>query len=189
MSPVDVVAAGAALEPKETPVPTGPTSPLDLLRGKRPALQEKLFLDLAVPRWDEQLPGRKLWVRYRPGNPALFSAALARRERENDEAQRRSGRGDPDWSVKANADVLVDACVAVYDLPADEHPPEGELPPGDYPTFGSEGLSDALGTSHNAVETALSLYVTKGDLLLAASQLMNWSGQTSEEVTQGFLAR
>lgn len=190
MAEVTVVAEGeevpSAGEPAE--VPAGPQSPLALLRGKREQLEKALFLDLAIPRWEEVL-GRKLWVRFRPGNPNVLTAAMTKREKAHLQAVAKNPKaGDKDWLTRANADLLVDACVAVYDLAPDEEPPEGDLPPGDYPTFSSSELSDALGATHNAVDTVLKAYGTGADVLLAATQLLNWSGQASQEASKGFLS-
>lgn len=165
----------------------GPQSPLDLLRGKRPEMEKSLYLDLAVPRWEEVLGGRQLWVRYNPGNPAYFASSMEKREVNYRKAVKDGKHGDPDWMTKANADVLVAACVAVYDLASGEEPPKGDLPPGDYPTFSSPELSEALGASKSAVATVLKVYGTDGDVLIAVNQLMDWSAKASEEGDKSFL--
>ena len=179
---VKVVAEGEEEEPVVT---AGPQSPLALLRGKRDELVAGLHLDLAVPRWDDVLEGRQLWVRYRPANPNVFAEAMERREKKHKEAKAKGTVGDPDWMTKANADLLVSACEAVYDLPDGEEPPD--TLEGDYPTFTSEELSEALGASRNACDTVLKLYATGADVLLAATQLLNWSGQASKEADRSFL--
>jgi hypothetical protein len=168
----------------------GPQSPLGILRGKRADLQETLFLDLQVPRWDDII-GRAIWVRYRPGSVALLNKGMERRKDAFDKAQRNGKGGDPDWLQKANADMLVEACVAVYDLAIGEEPPTGALPVN-LPTFGSRELSEALdspGAScpRNAVGTCMYLYGTPDDVLLAADQLLRWSGQASKEADRSFL--
>lgn len=158
----------------------GLRSPLDLLRAKRTVLKAGLFLDLAIPRW--QADGRQLWVRYTPCSPALYSTSADRRR----DAWK---KGDPDWMLRVNADLLVDSCVAIYDLPVGEDPPEGELPKlaDPYPTFSSEALSESVGAPRNAAETCVSTYLTEGDLIMAANQLLEWSGRASKKVDERFL--
>lgn len=184
MAEVTVTAAPA--ETAEAPDTVAQPSVLSLLRAKREQLEAQMHKDLAVPRWDEVLPGRTLWVRYRPADPMLFAAASQKREKQHREAVAKGGQGDPRRAVKANADVLVAACVAVFDLPAGESPP-AELD-DDLPTFASSELSEALGAPQNAVETCLKLYLTDGDVLVAGTQLMEWSGQASKEAGADFLA-
>lgn len=185
MSAVTVTAVPeVAAEPEPTDVPVAPTV-LSLLRTKREQLERQMHKDLAVPRWDDVLDGRRLWVRYRPADPMKFAAATQRREKAHRDDVAKGGRGDPRRMVKANADILVDACVAVFDLPVGEEPP-AELD-GDLPTFASPELSEALGAPKNAVDTVLKLYATDGDVLVTATQLMEWSGQASKEAGDAFL--
>lgn len=162
----------------------GPQSPLEILRGKRPAAEKLLFKDLKVPRWEETI-GRSLWVRYKTANPALQALAAQKREKNHLSAVAKSKHGDPDWATKANADMLVDACLAVYDLPIDEEPPK-ELPTN-LPTFSSPELSESLGAPLSAVATALAVYLTDADLILAAQQLLDWSGELSKDAGKDFL--
>ena len=177
----------AAEQPEEEPseASQSPQSPLDLLRGKRQELDATLHLDLAIPRWDEVL-GRRLWVRFGPGNPNVFTAAMEKREKAHRAAVAKGQLGDPDWMTKANADLLVSACEAVYDLGLDEEPPKGDLE-GEYPTFSDPALSEALGAQRSAVDTCLKAYGTAADLLVAAAQLLAWSGVASQEAQVDFL--
>lgn len=193
MSGVTVVPEGHEPEPAQDEAPlvaAGPQSPLALLRGKREAFDKKLHHDLAVPRRDELVPGYRLWVRYGPADPGVYTAALQRRETAHKAAVAKGQAGDPKWQVKANADLLVDACEAVYFLPEDEEPPEGDLPTppeGEYATFASRELSELIGAPLNAAATALKLYATSADLLLAAAGLLEWSGEVSQEADRSFL--
>jgi hypothetical protein len=186
MAGIQVVAEGevpAGVIPEPTPaaetpaVHAGPQSPLALLRGKREELRAKLYLDLAVPRW--QVAGRQVWVRYAPGSPSGLSTNA-------DRFKAADKPGGSDWQIRANADVLVKACIAVYDLAIGEKPSEGDLV-GDFPNFGSESLADALGTANNAIDTCIATYLTEADLLLATSQLLDWSGQVSKKADEDFL--
>lgn len=146
-------------------------------------MEKGLYLDLPVPRWEQF--GQQLWVRYRPANPALFMADIEKREKAHATQNAANKRGDPDRLIKANADLLVRSCDAVFTLPLDQQPPK-ELP-DDYPTFGSPELSEAVGAVQNAVETARSVYATDGDLMLAAQQVLEWSGTATKKADDDFL--
>lgn len=190
----EVVAEGSAPSvPVSEPITiAGPQSPLALLRAKRDTSLKGLYIDLAVPRWEEEI-GRTQWVRYKPSNPALFAQTINRMEREFQQANaNKPGSGDPEWTTRANADVLVKACIATFDLDIGEDPPA--MLPTDitFPTFSSTDLSDALAEFRTAraghpvivkgaIATARALYWTDGDLMLAAGQLNEWSGQWSKK--------
>lgn len=180
---MQVVAAGEqpAVDAVETPSgqPAAARSPLAALRGARERLDATLHLDLVVPRWEQVLDGRRLWVRYRPVDPTQFLTAIEKRQKQ---AQR-----DPQWRVKAHADALVAACVAVYDLPADVEQPPADLDLTDCPTFGSEDLSDVIGAPASAVETCRRVYATDGDLMAAVDQLLEWSGRAAPKAEADFL--
>lgn len=161
-----------------------PRSPLEILKGYRAKIKARLHFDLAVPRADEVLGGNVVWVRYTPADPAFLSDALRKREEAFRAARKKSPQGgDPDWATKANCDLLVKCCLGVYFLEPGELPPEGDLPP-DLPTFGDPELSDILEAPHNAVATVRALYSTNADILIAANQLLGWSGQASKEAEE-----
>lgn len=187
---MEVVAADAAQdgdsEVQEEVASSTASSPLELLRGKRAQLDAKLYLDLAVPRWDDLL-GRRLWVRYRPGDAEALQAAVEKRENNHRKAVAAGKQGDAHRVTKANADFLVKACVAVYDLPLDAEPPKELSGLEDYPTFGSEELSEAVGSPKNAVDTARKVYATDGDLMVASAQLLEWSAQATPKAESDFL--
>jgi hypothetical protein len=174
--------------------PVGPQSPLEALRGRRGDLERTLFKDLQIPRWDSVL-GRALWARFGPADLQLLNRQLDKRKESYDKAVKAMKTGDPDWLAKANADMLVDACIAVYDLAIDEEPSQ-VLPPN-LPSFSSRELSEALdyvdgtGQKHecprSALGTCMFLYGTTSDLLVASQQLTVWSGQASREADEAFL--
>jgi hypothetical protein len=190
--PIDEPDSAQLTVEERTEAKVGPQSPLSLLQGKRQELERELFYDLQIPRWD-QILGRALWVRFKPASAPLLDAAINRR-RENHERATKAGKmGDPDWLIRANADMLVDACIAVYDLALGEEPPTEPLPEN-LPTFASSELSEALDTPgnpcpRNAVGTCLHLYGTSSDVLMASQQLLLWSGQASKEADRSFLTQ
>jgi hypothetical protein len=167
------------------PESEGPKSPLELLKGKREALDAELYLDVPVPRWEKVLGGRQLWVRYKPGDPALFNTTIEKREQKHRQAMKGGAQGDPHYVAKANAEFLIDACLAVYDLAIGEKPPKNL--PEELPTFSSPELSEALGAGRTAISTVLKVFGTEGDVMLAASQLLAWSGQVQADGDESFL--
>lgn len=184
----DDLAAADAADEAPIEIPEGsPQSPLDLLKGKRAAAQKRLHIDLAVPRWEDVL-GKSIWVRYGPANVALWSASQQRRESQHLAAKKKGQPGDPDWAIKANADLLVDACQGVYFLEPGEQPPHDQELPADLPKFSDPELAEALDIQPgNAVRTALGLYQTGADLLMASNALLGWSGEASKEADEAFL--
>jgi hypothetical protein len=187
---MEVISADATSEPAPTEddklVVPGPQSPLALLRSKRAEMDKGLFLDLAVPRRDEAL-GVRLWVRYKPGDPAVLASSVEKREKAHASKVSSGMKGDPDRMLKSNADFLVDACSAVYTLPIDEEPSTEGLTDGEYPTFSTPELSEALGAGPSAVETCRKLYATPGDLMVAANMLLDWSGKFVPKADKDFL--
>lgn len=161
-----------------------PQSPLDVLRGNRKKLDATLYIDLAVPRWEEVI-GNTIWIRYKAANPAVLYEARAKFEAHHLAKKKKDGRGDPDWEIRANAQMLVEACMGVYFLEPGEKPPD-ELP-GDLPTFGDPELSISLDAPKSAIATVMKLYGTNGDVLLAANQLLLFSGETSQEASEAYL--
>lgn len=182
------LAAEAEEAHANAPALVGPQSPFALLAGKREGAIAKLFIDQAVPRWEDEL-GRTVWVRFKPSNPAFFGQAVERREKAHQTALRKGGpnaKGNPDRVIDANADLLAECCIAVYDLAIDEEPPD-ELD-GTLPDFRSTELSEALGVPNaGAAATVRALYLTDGDLLIASGELMEWSGKLSKQAHADFL--
>lgn len=187
VSEEELAAVADPVELDDTEAPEGtPQSPLDILKGRRAQLQAKLHIDLAVPRWDDII-GCSIWIRYGPADLSLWSNAQQKRETAHIALKKKNGVGDPKWAVKANADVLVDACRGVYFLEPGEKPPEGDVP-DDLPTFSDPELATALDIQPgNAVRTVLGLYGTDGDLLMAANALLGFSGEASKEADSDFL--
>jgi hypothetical protein len=148
----------------------------------------ELHIDLAVPRW-EDIIGATLWVRYKPSNPALYAMTIDRLRGEFQDANaNKPGSGDPEWTTRANADVLVKACIAIFDLPIGEMPPDVLPTHITYPTFASTELADTLEIPQgSAIATARALYLTDNDLTLVTQQLFEWSGQLSKKTGDSFL--
>jgi len=178
---VDGNGSGANAPEQELAPPMGAASapasfdsPLLSLRARRAEIVDNLWVDLRVPRWDNP----KIFVRYAPVSAVKLNTAIERRRKE---------KGD-DWSLLANADMLVDSCIGIY----------GELddgtqislrdgdPSGKWTTFDPD-LAKALGVEvERAVDTVRSLYLTEGDLIDASNKLFRWSGIAGDEADEAF---
>lgn len=178
--------------PAPTPAPpvraaTG--SPLLALRDRRKALQDKLFIDLQVPRWGED-GGPRVYVRYGPANTSWYA----------DEAQKiqKMSRKPTDWMTKLNANLLVRACVGVFAVEGEDPlSPEDTRtkfslrdgdPTGEWTKFDTD-LAYSLGLDEgtaSAIAVCRELFFTDADLATAAQQVLKFSGIRTEEDQQGF---
>lgn len=156
-----------------------PDTPLRSLKAKRSKMLNKLQLTLQVPRWDDP----EIFVVYKPIETA----------RTNEATIKRSESKDPDWLVKANADMLCQACSGIYAI-FDKDGVKRSLNLED--EFGAwtkfdQNLSENLdlpqwGTVTKAVDVVRAIYPTDGDLIAAAEELSNWSGLQSTQVDEDF---
>jgi hypothetical protein len=162
----------------EAPVPK--RSPLLSLKERREELQSKLFIDLPVPRWGEDI---EIVVRYGPVKNEVVDKSLEQR-------QRQMPRG---WSIWTNADVLVDSCIEIYAI-VDNDGVRRSLRVGEEfgpftrfdPALGENlGLSPVIATT--AAHICRALYQTDGDLLMAANALFAWSGESTEKLDEDFI--
>ena len=190
--PMDAAPQAAPIAPLPDVAPTvthtGQGSPLASLRARREALQEKLYLDLKVPRWDDD-GGPAIYVRYNPSSPAFLGKTI-------EKAKKQKPRPD-DWMVNANADALIQSCVAVFAI-EDGTPPEKATreqqlslrdgdPAGDWTRFDPDlGFSLGVEGVQSARAVVRKLYFTEGDLLAAASRLVEWSGVAAPEADEDF---
>jgi len=190
--PVDAAPQAAPIAPLPDPppavTPTGQGSPLASLRARREALQEKLYLDLKVPRWDDD-GGPAIYVRYNPSSPAFLGKTI-------EKAKKQKPRPD-DWMVNANADALIQSCVGVFAIEDGTSPEkatreqmislkDGE-PTGDWTRFDHElGFSLGVEGVQSARAVVRKLYLTEGDLLAAANKLVEWSGVAAPEADEDF---
>lgn len=176
----------AAPEPHVGAPPVPSDSPLADLRKRRQAALETLYLDLKVPRWDED-GGPAVYVRYAPIDPAAAIKAVQKRSK---------ARPRPDdYQLLATIDVLLGACRGVYAVEGD--PADGQVtryslrdgdPYGEWTRFDHD-LANTLGIEHErAVDIVRGLYFTDGDILGAYAQLSEWSGLTAQtQADEAFL--
>jgi hypothetical protein len=157
-------------------VPVIEATPLIALRQRRQELIDEMYMDLRVPRWDNP----EVYVRFKPVSASRLNTAIERRRKQKAE----------NWSILANADMLVDACVGVYasfdggqtqySLRLDDA--EGSWTKFDHDLAAALGLEDAK----SQAETCLGLYLTEGDLIDAANRLFKWSGIVVDEADETF---
>jgi hypothetical protein len=158
------------------------------------------FVDLPVP----DVEG--VFVRYR-ALPAKSLDAIADRYSPPSNGQRNRPRRRPDRDpavLSASIDVLVDACVGVWELSEDDHGEpvgiavaegfSGHLSrdedgrwqlSGELPTFSDPELAEELGLDPDdtsAGATVRALYVAEGDLIGASDAVVTHSGTSGEDL-------
>jgi hypothetical protein len=150
-------------------------TPLISLKNRRTEIVNEMYIDLQVPRWTEP----EMYVRFKPISAVKLSNAIDRRRKQKSD----------DWSLLANADMLVDACIGVYakvdgfdrklSLRHDDHD-------GEWTKFDPD-LAKALGVeADRAVDVCRALYLTEGDLIDTANRVFRWSGIANEEADEAF---
>jgi len=151
-------------------------SPLAALRARREQLVNELYLDIKIPRWDEP----ELFVRFKPVSAVRLNNAIERRRKQ---------KGD-DWSILANADMLIDCCIGVYATLEGNHDEKFSLrendPHGTWTKI-DQDLAKALGIeAERASDVCVNLFFTEGDLIDVANKLFKWSGIAGEEADETF---
>ena len=160
--------------------PTSRVSPLGSLQARRKEIQEKLFIDLKVPRWISP----EVVVRYKALEPTELTKLL----------ERRADKKTADNALWANCDILVNACVAVYGVLEGDYEHKYSLRLGDEngswtkfdPDLARNLLGEAAAPAAKAVNVVRELYQTDGDLITAAGQVLEFSGIASEQVAEDF---
>lgn len=150
-------------------VPAAPGSPLASLRERREVAVSKLFTDRVVPR----LEPATVWVRYKPIPQRRIEAA-------NKQA---AASKDKDRDVIANAAVLAEACLGVFeDLDGKLVSIDPEDRDGDWPTF-NDRLAELLGVrAGKAGDIVRGLYLTDGDVISTVREVVKWSGFVDEQL-------
>jgi hypothetical protein len=151
-------------------------TPLVSLRNRREEIVSNLFIDIKVPRWEDP----EIFVRFKPVSATRLNSAIEKRRKQKSD----------DWSLLANADMLVDSCVGIYGVIDGDKDNKLSLrigdPNGSLTKFDPE-LGAALGVdAQRAVDVCTSLYLTEGDLLEVANRLFQWSGVASDEADETF---
>lgn len=156
----------ATPEPGLTPAAEG--SVLADLRTRRERAKAALTTDLEVPRLDPPV-----YVRFKPPTQARIDAANQRARNGNDK----------DATVLANAIVIADSCVGVFEIIDGEKvsvdPTDRD---GTWPLF-DKRLARLLGVpAGRAADVVRALYLTDGDVLSTSAKLAEWSGFATEQL-------
>jgi len=154
-------------------------TPIVSLKARRAEIIKYLYKDIQVPRWDNP----EIFVRFNPVDVTELNEAVNRRRKQ----------GLKDWPQRANADVLINACVGVYAVFPDS--PDVKLslregdPYGEWTKF-DKALAEALGIEVTdgdaAVATARGLYMTDGDLGDTTERLLKFSNLSNEQADETF---
>jgi hypothetical protein len=152
-----------------------PTHPLAALRARREQIVGELYTDIKVPRWDEP----EIYVRFKPVSTTKLAASIEKRRKAKED----------NWSILANADILIDACVGIYAvIPGSDQKlslREGD-PYGEWTKF-DPALAEAIGiVGKRATDAVLGLYLTEGDLIDTANKLLKWSNIANDEADETF---
>lgn len=160
----------------------GGISILSSLKERRQQVLEEQILRLPVPRWENPT----IVVKYRPVEHSFIRQAQTKVEKATKDRR-------ADVEVGANADILIRGCAGViavidgkeYSLrPGDEH---GE------PTLFDQDLADNLGIDGSggkpptARQVLQTLFITEGDILSAASEVIRFSGYREAEADSTIL--
>lgn len=149
---------------------------LSSLKERRQQVLEEQILRLPVPRWDDPV----IVVHYKPVEHGFISAARTRVEKATPDKK-------ADVELDANADILIRGCTGVVAIVDGQ---EYSLRPGDEdgePTVFDKDLADNLGVegvggkAPTARAVVRSLFITDGDILSAANELIKFSGYRETE--------
>ena len=154
----------------------GPPSILSSLKERRQQVLNEQVLRLPVPRWDNPT----IVVMYKPvEHPFIRRAQTAVEKAGKDK------KGDAE--VDSNADILIRGCVGVVAvLDGKEYSLRIGDEDGD-PTLFDIDLADNLGVDGSggkpptARQVVRSLFLTDGDILSAASEVIRFSGYRETE--------
>lgn len=155
---------------------------LSSLKERRQQVLEEQVLRLPVPRWNDP----SIVVKYKPVDHSFIRQAQGRVEKANKDRQ-------ADVEVEANADILIRGCVGVVAVIDGK---EYSLRPGDEdgePTLFDPDLAENLGVEGiggkppTARKVLRSLFITDGDVLSAATELIKFSGYREAEADSTIL--
>jgi len=153
--------------------PVQPT-PLFSLKNRRAEILKNLHKDLRVPRFEEP----EVWVRFGPVNTTHMNAVVQKRQKTK----------EPDWGLKANAEVLINSCIGIYavfpDNPDEKFSCREGEPNSEWTKFDPD-LAKALGITPDEHDTAVSVvrkfYFADGDLVDTTERLLRWSNVSNNE--------
>lgn len=160
----------------------GEVSILLSLKERRQQVMAEQVKRLPVPRWEDPV----IVVTYRPVDHSYIRQAQSKVEKAG-----RDKQGEVE--VESNADILIRGCVSVvgiingkeYSLrPGD---PEGEPTKFDQDLAENLGVEGVGGRAPTARQVVRSLFLTDGDILSAASEIIRFSGYREAEADSTIL--
>lgn len=145
---------------------------LTSLKERRQQVLEEQVLPLPVPRWDNPV----IVVKYKPVEHGFIRAA-------QDRVKKASNDKKAEVEVDSNADMLIRGCLGVVAIVNDK---EYSLRSGDEegePTRFDSDLAANLGLEGKATarQVVRNLFITDGDILSAANELVKFSGYRETE--------
>jgi hypothetical protein len=152
-------------------------SVLGNLKARREQIFQGEVLDLPVPRWRDP----QIHVQYKPVEHSTIRAGQTRMEKAPKNRRYQV-------EVEANCDLLIKGCVAVYArLEGDSS--RYSLRPDDWegdPTTFDPDLAENLGLPESATarDVVRELFMTEGDILSHAQQLIEFSGYRETEADE-----
>lgn len=172
--PVQPVASAAPNFSEEQP--KRPSTAILSLKARREKIKENLYIDLQVPRWEDP----EIFVRFGPIDSVRSEQAIERRRKTNSK----------EFGILANADILAQSCIGVYACLDGNRETKYSLnpdtPEGAWTKF-DPILARNLGLiTDSAVDVVRALYYTDGDLIQAATTLVDWSGKTNAQLESDF---
>lgn len=151
------------------------TSVLGSLAARREKVIEQDYTDLRVPRWTDP----EIYVRYRVvPHPVIRKALQAQEKAHKDKVAR--------VELASNIEILVHGCIGVYAL-LDGDDTKYSLRPGDEKgawTRFDDDLAANLECGDSATEVVRSLYLSDGDIMSAASAVVEFSGYRDAEADE-----
>lgn len=162
---------------EEQVAPAAEQSPLADLRSRRARRRERMFFERPVPGMEPPI-----YLRFKPVEQGKFIAAAKRVEKaKNDDAV-----------AVANAALLVDACVGVFEYDGDGHrvsvdPADRSPDPADWPRIDQrlgELIADEGQTLTRASDTARALFDNDMALGAMADEVLEWSRSMNETLEE-----
>lgn len=149
---------------------------LSSLKERREEVLAEQVLRLPVPRWNDPV----IIVKYKPVPHGFIRAGQQRVEKA-------SARQKSEIEVDANADILINGCVGVmavvdgreYSLRPDD--PNGDLTLFDEDLAENLGVEGVGGRPPTARSVVRALFLTDGDILSAAGEIVKFSGYRETE--------
>ncbi|SDC46256.1 hypothetical protein [Nocardioides lianchengensis] len=161
-------------EPSTTgEVEAAPGSVLESIRARRDRAKSVLFIDIKVPRYDPPV-----WVRFKPTEQKRIDGAGERARKSKDD----------DRTVIANAAILAEACIGVFEVVDDDKvsidPTDRSTDPADWPKFDKRLARLLEIPAGKATDVVRGLYLTDGDIISTAADLGEWSGYARDMLEQ-----